>query len=387
MTAPQTLLNKIQKAHEMNNENAALLTVITPEAIMRPLLHQTAQKVTEQAFKNAVQSWEIIDSVAETYPFIYGKIAEHLLPHDKVMFLDMMQHSYSGALICALAVSDTADLLCYFGLWDRKTYSVYQIGRQQVKNKERENGISAFQELLRKKVLPHKNICPVMLENAASDRFDEVCDYLKEKGYFIAPDYQMKEIFNEMRDQLHLIKQLNVVYEEKKYPLDNYLPPVTDWLSLPPKEAEKTVVYNTAMIAGQNIIEEKCQSIYSLAMDIMNDSLLKNAALLAQTAVEKNPEKGLRTFLMTTDLASLYSPDLTLLNEKEKNKRTALLIDETRVYLSQYSTDHEWNQELVKWYDACSLGYRGSLTQEPEVIVKHNIKKPNRDIQKGRGDE
>ena len=27
MTAPQTLLNKIQKAHEMNNENAALLTV------------------------------------------------------------------------------------------------------------------------------------------------------------------------------------------------------------------------------------------------------------------------------------------------------------------------------------------------------------------------
>ena len=122
-------------------------------------------------------------------------------------------------------------------------------------------------------------------------------------------------------------------------------------------------------------------------MDIVNDSLLKNAALLAQTAVEKNPEKGLRPFLMTADLASLYNPNLTLLNEQEKNKRIASLIDETRAYLGQYSTDHEWNQELVKWYDACSLGYRGSLTQEPEVIVKHNIKKPNRDNQRGRGDE
>ena len=119
MTAPKTLLNKIQKAHEMENEKTALLTVITPEAIMRPLLHQTAQKVTEQAFKNAGQSWEIIDSVAETYPFICGKIAEHLLPHDKAVFLDMMQNGYSGAMICALAASDTADLLCYFGLWDR----------------------------------------------------------------------------------------------------------------------------------------------------------------------------------------------------------------------------------------------------------------------------
>ena len=387
MTAPQTLLNKIQKAHEMNNENAALLTVITPEAIMRPLLHQTAQKVTEQAFKNAVQSWEIIDSVAETYPFICGKIAEHLLPHDKAIFLDMMQHSYPGAMICALAASDTADLLCYFGLWNKQTYSVYEVARQQVKNRTRELGVAAFQELLQKKVLPHKNVCPVMVENSASDGFDEVCDYLKEKGYFIAPDYHIKGLFNDMRDQLHLIKQLNVVYEEKKYPLDNYLPPVTDWLSLPPKEAEKTVVYNTLMIAGQNIIEEKCQPVYSLAMDIVNDSLLKNAALLAQTAVENNPEKGLRPFLMTTDLASLYSPNLTLLNEKEKNEKTAALIDETRVYLGQYTISNEWNQELVKWYDACSLGYRGTLTREPEVIVKHNIKKPNRDNQKGRGDE
>ncbi len=387
MTAPQTLLNKIQKAHEMKNENTALLTVITPEAIMRPLLHQTTQKVTEQAFKNAVQSWEIIDSVAETYPFICGKIAENLLPNDKAIFLNMMQNGYAGAMTCALAASNTADLLCYFGLWDKQAYSVYQVGRQQLKNKTREMGTAAFQELLRKKVLPHKNVCPVMVENVTYEGFDEVCDYLKEKGYFIAPDYQMKEIFNEMRDQLHLIKQLNVVYEEKKYPLDNYLPPVTDWLSMNKKEAEKTVVYNTVMIAGQNIIEEKYQSIYSLAMDIVNDSLLKNAALLAQTAVEKNPEKGLRTFLMTADLASLYNPNLTLLNEQEKNKRIASLIDETRAYLGQYSTDHEWNQELVKWYDACSLGYRGSLTREPEVIVKHNIKKPNRDNQKGRGDE
>lgn len=226
-----------------------------------------------------------------------------------------------------------------------------------------------------------------MVENATHEGFDEVCDYLKEKGYFIAPDYHIKGLFNDMRDQLRLIKQLNVVYEEKKYPLDNYLPPVTDWLSLPPKEAEKTVVYNTLMIAGQNIIEEKCQPVYSLAMDIVNDSLLKNAALLAQTAVENNPEKGLRPFLMTTDLASLYNPNLTLLNEKEKNEKTAALIDEIRVYLGQYTTSNEWNQELVKWYDACSLGYRGTLTREPEVIVKHNIKKPNRDNQKGRGDE
>lgn len=385
----QTLLSRIQKAHELEkeNENGALLSVTTPEPIMRPMLHQTTQHITEWAFKNAAESWEIIDSIAETYPFICGKIAEHLSPYDKAVFLDIMQYSYPGAMICALSASDMADLLCYFGVWSKQTYLVYQVARQQLKDKMHETGMEAFKGLLQKKVLPYKSVVPVVLEDVSCDRFDDVCAYLKEKGHFIEPDYHIRALVNDLRDQLRLIQGLNVVYEEKNYRLDDYIPPVTDWLSLGKKEAEKTAVYNTLMIMNRAIVEDKYQSIYSNAMDIVNDNLLTNAAALARVAVEKNPRNGIRTFLMTTDLASLYNADLTLMSEKEKNKKMAAIIDDTRMFISKYSSNDEWNRELVKWYDSCSLAFRGSLTAEPKRIAKHNLKTNENDNQKGKNYE
>lgn len=361
MNSKRFLLNKIQWARQQEDKKLALLDIIAPTSAVQPILQEKFQKVTQWAFNHTSEFWNVLDDISQKYPAVQQEMLQRLPSSGKDIIMQGIKNSNPCAYVCALGSSDTATLLAYFGIWSKDQYDQYRGAQKQIEQIKKDTATKVAQKFMDE----HENIFPIVFHINEFEGFDETCDYLTKKGVYLKPDYQTLHLFYEMRDYLKLVLELNLVYASNRYELDDFLPPVHDWMSHGKNEAVKMALKNTVLIMHKEITEDEYDSLYTTAMTLSIDGLLKSSAVLAQHVAENETPDGIRAYLLCTDFSRVFNDNLTMLNEQQHNEEVGSLIESTRAFLRTYSNNKEWNNEWMKWYDNCTKSLYMACMNKP----------------------
>lgn len=396
MTKNYSLHKRIKLSENSQKFSDIVSFVSKPFEILEEKLKTPTSLVIKWGNEHQKEYQEIITSVTPASQFVSKNIINKISKDDYQILRDMAQQDETGAFLCLLSCAGSADILCYTGVWDKFTYQIYCLHEQQLKQQFLESAKETVEQIYTQP--PFKNMAkllnryqmrlPVMIvRDGDMDLFERTCRSLREHNHFIKPDYTTMHFIENMQDYLSLNEAVTIYSDNGYFDLNEFIPPVTDWQKMNREEAERTVLYNTIRIVHKNLLDGKHDELFYNTIYLINDGFLKNAAKLAEKGALSGTKEGIRQFLMSSDLATLFSAEMKLLTEKERNEKLRTVIQNTRKFLETYSPVREWNEALLKWYDKCSQNFELALKNEQAVVIKHQTNLPFKQQQKEKTNE